>query len=243
VFALIRDFSGEWAKTPNSRASIRDREFRFAPFLANYGGLETSSAGESNLTSLLQFVADESQGKIQTDGAVAPKRLHLDDILETKPPFVYFAIDSDFVLSEAEILTLQKYVRMGGAIWGNSSNAVRGDGDVAFRREMRRVIPDSNNSFELISEPFSRATSDLYFPSINAVPPEAHALRYFGELAVIHTSLNLSSRTVETNERRLRIDPPRPYLEFCMNLVMHLLTRWEQGLAPTGSKPTSRHGL
>ncbi len=60
-----------------------------------------------------------------------------------KSPFVYFTGRKDFTLTEAEVENLRAYLLQGGAIVANS--ALPGPGsrfDLAFRREMKRVIPD-----------------------------------------------------------------------------------------------------
>ena len=64
---------------------------------------------------------------------------------EKKPPFIFFTGHKDFVLTPEEVENLQKYVAMGGAIWGDNAEAGIGSRfDVAFRREMKRVIPDED---------------------------------------------------------------------------------------------------
>ncbi len=58
-------------------------------------------------------------------------------------PFVYFTGHKNFTLTEAEVENLRTYILQGGAIVANSSlPGRRSRFDVAFRREMRRVIPD-----------------------------------------------------------------------------------------------------
>lgn len=60
-----------------------------------------------------------------------------------KSPFVYFTGHRDFRLTEAEVENLRTYLLQGGAVVANSSLAGRRSRfDEAFRREMKRVIPD-----------------------------------------------------------------------------------------------------
>jgi len=60
-----------------------------------------------------------------------------------KSPFVYFTGRKDFSLTEAEVENLRAYLLQGGAIVANSALPGRGSRfDLAFRREMKRVIPD-----------------------------------------------------------------------------------------------------
>lgn len=60
-----------------------------------------------------------------------------------KSPFVYFTGHRNFTLTEAEVENLRTYILQGGAVVANSSLAGRRSRfDEAFRREMKRVIPD-----------------------------------------------------------------------------------------------------
>jgi len=58
-------------------------------------------------------------------------------------PFVYITGHKDFTFTDTEIENLRTYILQGGAIVANSSlPGRRSRFDVAFRREMKRVIPD-----------------------------------------------------------------------------------------------------
>ena len=58
-------------------------------------------------------------------------------------PFVYITGHKDFTFTDEEIENLRTYILQGGAIVANSSlPGRRSRFDVAFRREMKRVIPD-----------------------------------------------------------------------------------------------------
>jgi len=71
--------------------------------------------------------------------------------IEPFPPFIYFTGNDDFVLTDIEVDTLYKYVLKGGAIWGDCGFAGhRSKFDVAFRREMKRVIPDADKPFRVL---------------------------------------------------------------------------------------------
>lgn len=74
-----------------------------------------------------------------------------------KSPFVYFTGHKNFTLTDAEVENLRTYIIQGGCIVANSSlPGRRSRFDVAFRREMKRVIPDHDltplpNSHELFN--------------------------------------------------------------------------------------------
>ena len=58
-------------------------------------------------------------------------------------PFVYFTGHDNFVLTEAEVENLRAYILQGGAIIANSAlPGRRSRFDMAFRREMNRVMPN-----------------------------------------------------------------------------------------------------
>ncbi|MBN2189602.1 MAG: DUF4159 domain-containing protein [Candidatus Aureabacteria bacterium] len=60
-----------------------------------------------------------------------------------KAPFVYMTGHDNFTFTEEEVLNLRKYILKGGAVYcDNSLPGRRSRFDVAFRREMKRVLPD-----------------------------------------------------------------------------------------------------
>ena len=86
---------------------------------------------------------------------------------------------------------------MGGAIWGDSSVPGRNSRfDLAFRREMKRVLPDKDKDWEEL--PKNHPILDprqAYFSEIKDVPPginfyqePIYALKIYGEIAVIYTA-------------------------------------------------------
>jgi len=165
---------------------------------------------------------------------------------------------------------------LGGAIWGDSSVPGRGSRfDIAFRREMRRVIPDKDKDFEELDENDPMFKRSPYFPEIKKQPPglnyyqeRVYVMRYFGEIAVLYTANDYGDMwqfgikqkgprdwevNNDRNERgeRVALDwdlylnnglyihnvDPRPPLEglldtykFGTNMIIHLLTRWEDKL-------------
>jgi hypothetical protein len=128
-------------------------------------------------------------------GKVIPTPLDIGgpDLIAKMPPFIFFTGHKDFHLTPNEIENLQKYLQNGGAIWGD--NALAGSGsrfDVAFKREMKLVIPDVDKNFSevpLTHDIFARG----WFP-IDRVP---EGMNYYaeplqqievdGKLAVIYT--------------------------------------------------------
>ncbi len=112
-----------------------------------------------------------------------------------KPPFVFFTGHRDFKLTDKEVENLQKYLQLGGCVWGDSSlPGNRSRFDIAFRREMKRVLPDQDIAWETLP-PDHPIYTQTYFPEIKAVPrgmnfyqEPVYALKHFGEVAVIYTA-------------------------------------------------------
>jgi len=284
VAGQIRDFTGGWGKSTGSGTGTRRRSFAFTAFMAEYSGGNWNSVfrvvdgiPQGALPNLLEFMSKESRERIETNfDKVEAIRLDSDRIFTERPPFIFFTGSRDFVLTEKEVANLQKYVRLGGAIWGDSSVPGRGSSfDIAFRREMRRVIPDKDKGFEPLdpSDPVFRR--DPYFPEIQRQPPglnyydePVYVMRYFGEIAIIYTAndygdmweFGIKQRgprdwmiNNDTNEKGYRValnwdlylnsglyihnvdprDPLKSLLDtykFGTNMVIHLLTRWEDKL-------------
>jgi hypothetical protein len=174
---------------------------------------------------------------------------------------------------------LQKYVQVGGCIWGDSSlPGLRSRFDLAFRREMRRVIPDADKDWEVLPNEYPMFTKNLYYPEVKLPPPgvnyykePVYALRFGGEVAIIYTpndygdmwrlALHQKADSAQKGDGGLEIDKTLiehtwtmkytddsifyrmdvyyrdmelPKLissyKFGTNVVIHLLTRWEDRL-------------
>lgn len=145
------------------------------------------------MPNLVEKINEWSHGNIK--GKVMPQALDIGgpDLLAKKPPFIYFTGHKDFKLTDQEIENLRNYLQNGGAIWGD--NALAGAGsrfDVAFQREMKRVIPDPDKNFEpmtMTHEVFTKS----WFPitklpqGINYYSEPIQHLDLDGKLAIIYT--------------------------------------------------------
>ncbi len=280
----IREFTGGWGKGSGSGTGTRQREFEFTAFIAKYNGGNWDSVfrvvdgiPQGALPNLLEFMSRESRDKIKTNyNKVEPLALDSEKLFAAKPPFIFFTGSRDFVLTEKEVANLQKYVRLGGAIWGDSSVPGKGSRfDIAFRREMKRVMPDKDKDFEALSPNDAMFRRAPYFPEVKQQPPglnyyeeSVYVMRYFGEIAIIYTANDYGDmwqfgikqkgpREWEiNNDRNARGErvalswelymnnglyihnanplPPLASLmdtyKFGTNMVIHLLTRWEDKL-------------
>lgn len=210
IAGQIRDFTRGWGKGTGSGTGNRQREFEFFVFLGEYTGgnwnstVQTRTEGgkkkvvKGSLPNLLDIIGQWSRDKIKTNFRnIQVIRLDSDEIFSVKPPFIFMTGTRDFKLSDKEVENLRKYVRMGGCIWGDSSVPGRNSRfDVAFRREMRRVIPDVDKTFEPLPKDHPIFTQG-YFPEIKEVPPginfyqePVYALKIYGEIGILYTANN-----------------------------------------------------
>jgi len=290
----IRDFTAGWSKPVKGHgglgSSVKEREFTFVAYLAKYGDPKDPKRGgdwdstniikngeivKGSLPNLLYFMNKLSKGRIKADPIAIPLDLSSADIFVKKPPFIFFTGHRDFTLTDQEVENLQKYVQLGGCIWGDSSlPGRRSRFDLAFRREMRRVIPDADKDWEVLPPDYPIFKKNLYYTEITAPPTGVnfykepmYALRFGGEVAIIYTANDYGDmwrlalndkfeidRTLIdlTTEMKYsdngvfwRIDKYYRGMElprlinsykFGTNVVIHLLTRWEDRLkaVPTG---------
>jgi hypothetical protein len=146
-----------------------------------------------SIPDLVAKISEWSHGKVK--GQVVPQPLNIasPELLDKMPPFIFFTGHKDFVLTDQEVENLRQYLNDGGAIWGD--NALAGEGsrfDVAFHREMKRVVPDRDKNFvpySLTDEIFTTQRFPLTdFPTgmnYYAEPPQH--LDIDGVLAILYT--------------------------------------------------------
>ncbi|MCX6966409.1 MAG: DUF4159 domain-containing protein [Verrucomicrobia bacterium] len=279
----IRDFTNNWSKPVKGfgglGSSVKERQFQFVAYLAKYQGGDWASTNivkdgkivKGSLPNLLYFMNKLSKGRIKAD--TVPEPLDLSnweqEVSVKKPPFIFFTGHRDFVLTDAEVDCLQKYVQSGGCIWGDSSLPGRHSRfDLAFRREMRRVIPDLDKEWEVLPPNYPMFTKNLYYAEITApttgvnhYKEPVYALRFGGEVAIIYTAndygdmwrlaltqvgdkLEIDKTLMEGTSiykftdnavfarmeiyyRGMELPKIINSYKFGTNVVIHLLTRWE----------------
>ncbi len=271
-----------WRTNGDSGSGVgHDRAFKFTAYLAKYAGgdwdstvrLTEGKITTGSLPNLLFLLRKWSRNKIDATPDAVPLDLASDKLFTERPPFIFFTGHRDFVLTDTEVANLQKYLQLGGAIWGDSSlPGSRSRFDLAFRREMKRVLPDQNVVWETLP-PDHPIFTQTYYPEIRQVPEgmnyyqePVYALKLYGEVAVLYTAndygdmwqVGLNERGeidyskdeydhfVVINEnllffrdvyfRNLQVKPLNNAYKFGTNIILHLLTRWEEKLrsVPTG---------
>lgn len=278
VATEIKNFTQGWGRGrtgTGTGGSLRQRQFGFTAYIAKYRGGDWDSTIElrngkivtGSLPNLLYLMKKWSSDRIDANPDPVPLDLSSDQIFSVKPPFIFFTGHRDFKLTEEEVRNLQKYIRLGGAIWGDSSLAGRNSRfDIAFRREMKRVIPDVDKDFVPLPEDhpiYSRGYWEeirTVVPGMNYYQEPIYAMSIYGEIAIFYTANNYGGMwqiglledgqydlRKDINGRYVAIDPQvfqyrnlyfrnlsPPSLvdayKFGTNIVMHLLTRWEDKL-------------
>ncbi|MEZ0257411.1 MAG: DUF4159 domain-containing protein [Chthoniobacter sp.] len=279
IATRIANFTSGWAKggTASMNKPLKEREFVFTAYLAKYQGgdwdstvrLETDGRiWAGSLPNLLYIISKLSKKKINAEPQVQPLDLSSDEIFVKKPPFIWFTGHRDFKLTDKEVENLGEYLRRGGCIWGDSSlPGQRSRFDIAFRREMLRLVPDPTQPWKELPPNHQIFTHAWYTeiknvaPGVNYYDEPIYALMgYGGEIAVIYTAndygdmwqfgvdekgdIDLSrdekKRMVAVNEemwyrRNLYYQniEPKPLFDtykFGTNIIIHLLTRWEEKL-------------
>ena len=283
----IKAFTEGWIKKGSGGigSSIKQREVEFVAYLAKYAGGDWASTNEikdgktivkGSLPNLLYLMNNMSKDKIHASPIAEPLNLASDEIFSKKPPFIFFTGHRDFILTDQEVENLRKYVNLGGCIWGDSSlPGHRSRFDLAFRREMRRVIPDADKDWEVLppTHPLYTHSKNVYYPEIKAPPTginfykePVYALKFADEVAVLYTandygdmwqialdanakpdwSRDENGHLIAMNEgmwnrkdvfyRGINEQNVFNSYKFGTNLVIHLITRWEDRLRniPTG---------
>jgi hypothetical protein len=150
------------------------------------------------IRNLMRVINAWSQGRIKAKLDTRPIEMGSAELLDKAPPFVYFTGRRDFTLTAAEVENIRRYLIAGGCIWGDSGLAgARSRFDIAFRREMKRVIPDADKQFEVLPNNHPIFGGDKSFFQMKGVPPgmnyrqePVEAIKIDGEIAVIYTPNN-----------------------------------------------------
>lgn len=152
------------------------------------------------IANLMLQVKRWTQGRVEPDLKPQPIALSSDELLRVRPPFVFLTGHKNFTFTNEEVDKLREYLLVGGCIWAdNSLPGRRSRFDVAFRREMKRVLPD--REFEVV--PLHHPIFNSFY-KLNDVPSGMNfyrepleMVRIGDEIAVIY-SLNAYSDLWQT---------------------------------------------
>jgi hypothetical protein len=145
------------------------------------------------IPNLVQKINEWSHGNIT--GKVVPEPLDIGgpDLLTKTPPFIFFTGHKDFHLTDQEVQNLRDYLQVGGCIWGDSALPGKGSRfDVAFHREMKRVVPDIDKDFQPADstyEIFNKSWFTMHQvpPGMNFYAEPVQHLDIDGKLAILYT--------------------------------------------------------
>jgi len=175
---------------------------KFPVFLASYANgdwgcnvrIEKNQIDAGSLPNLVAKINEWSHKNITAEVVPTPLDIGGKDLLDKKPPFVFFTGHKDFILTDQEIQNLRDYLQVGGAIWGDNTLAGRGSRfDVAFRREMKRVVPDADKNFEPVPMTHDMFVKQGWFPiqklpsGMNYYAEPLEHLDIDGKLAILYT--------------------------------------------------------
>jgi hypothetical protein len=185
----IMDTEKAWGRDRNniieSGGDPRNVTAKFPVYLASYADgdwgcnvqLSNGKIVGGSLPNLVAKMNEWSHGNIT--GQVIPDPLNIGgpELLDKKPPFIFFTGHKDFHLTDQEVKNLSDYLQIGGMIWGDNTLAGRGSRfDVAFRREMKRVVPDLDKNFEPVDMTDKIFTKSWY--PISKIPT---GMNYYNE--------------------------------------------------------------
>jgi hypothetical protein len=170
--------------------SGRATRARFACYWAIYQGGDWN-CNPTALPNLTAQVARWSRDRIQQKVEPQPIVVSSKDLFTIKPPFIFITGHKDFTFTDEEVENLRQYLHAGGAIWAdNDLPGRRSRFDLAFRREMKRVLTDRD--FEKLPEDHPVMTA--YYPlrklpsGMNFYQEPIEVLRLIAnEIAVVYT--------------------------------------------------------
>jgi hypothetical protein len=191
----VYEFQKGWGVTGSGRST----KATFTCYLAKYldGDWNCNpTALENMLTQIVRWSSDKIQASVQPQAISVGS----DEIFKIKPPFIFMTGHKDFHFTEEEVKNVREYLLVGGAIWADNSLPGRHSRfDEAFRREMKRVLPDR----EWEAVPKDHPIFNTYFrlrnvpKGMNNYQEQLEQMKISDELAVIYT-LNAYSDLWET---------------------------------------------
>jgi hypothetical protein len=154
---------------------------------------QTGPITAGSMPNLVAKVNEWSHGNLKGHVEPMPLAIGGPDLLAKKPPFIFFTGHKDFILTDQEVQNLRDYLQDGGAIWGDNALAGKGSRfDVAFKREMKKVIPDIDKNWEDMP-----MTADLFTKSWFPIDKLPQGMNYYdepvqhidldGKLAILYT--------------------------------------------------------
>jgi hypothetical protein len=198
----IGEFTGTWRKGGTPGTISGSSKFKFKAYVAQYKGGDWNSTHQvSNgqitkgaLPNLCYMMNSWTKKDVEAEAMKKPLNLASAEIFQERPPFIFFTGTRDFKLTDQEVENLRKYLQVGGAIWGDSSLPGRNSRfDIAFRREMKRVLDDKSIDFEEL--PMNHPLFNKMKYQVSEIPQglnfyqePVYVMKVYGEISVIYTA-------------------------------------------------------
>ncbi len=183
----VRDFQETW-KVQNYR-NPRQVKAEFTFFQAKYQDGDWN-CNPGALPNMMLQIRRWSSDRIKANMHPEVLDVGTEQLFDLKPPFVYLTGHKDFKLLDTEVRNLRDYLMLGGAVWADSALAGRRSRfDVAFRREMKRVMPDRDFEIVDLNHPmFNTFFRNIDLPSgMNYYQEPVEIINIGEEIAVIYT--------------------------------------------------------
>lgn len=271
----VKEMVKAWGRGSGRPGNGKATAAEFKCYIAQYAQGDWSTTLEmkdnkiwrGSIVNLLYMVSEMSRGKIRANVVPVPLKLSSSEIFDVKPPFIYFTGHKDFVLTQQEVENLRKYLIQGGCIWGDNGLAGKGSRfDIAFRREMKRVLPSDDQQFTPLEDNHPIFTRS-WFPIQGGVPS---GMNFYQEpieginmddtLSIVYTlndysdmyrmafKPNTTEPDLQDAPEKMRItnwdmykyrtvyyrnftpEACKASYELGMNIIVHLLTRWDEKL-------------
>lgn len=190
------------------------------------GDWDPDPAGPANL---LKYVASETTLGVRFRREAVD--LRKDDVFGY--PVLYMTGHDDFVFTEDEVSKLRDYLKAGGSLIADACCG-RKAFDIAFRREIARVLPDSKLEVlpldhELYSASGVRISAVEYTPAVRKTDPELAApvlegITLGGALAVIYSRFDLGCGWEMEDCPFCRGVAPRDALKLGTSILVYVMT-------------------
>ncbi len=123
-----------------------------------YGGGGNWYWGNSAIPNMYKFLAENTNIPV----SYKEPKLTADDEQLFNYPFLFLTGHGNIKLTDSEIKALRRYFESGGFLFANDSYGL----DKALRRELKRVLPES----ELVELPFDHEIYHCYYNLPNGLP-------------------------------------------------------------------------
>ncbi|MDZ4805148.1 MAG: DUF4159 domain-containing protein [Candidatus Eisenbacteria bacterium] len=189
-----------------------------------YGGGGDWYSNPSSLPNLMSQVHDRTGIAVEGDGEEA--RVGLDDPSLYLYPLLYLNGHGEVKFTESELATLREYLESGGFLWADDNYGM----DASFRREMRRLYPET----PLVELPFDHPIYHSFYsfpgglPKIHehdGKPAQGFGLFRDGRLVALYTYETDIGDGIEDAE--VHNDSPavrEMAMQVAVNIVVYVMT-------------------